>query len=143
MANELQLTEAEAYEIADSFAQASAGILDFRVTNRSSLSDDEATDLEKCEDRLDHMVVLFRGYGIRLIGAGAQEAVSELKCAIAFGKNSIAKINKIKTAIKIAGAFVDLAVAVLAKDPKGIFTAAEGVRTVAKSSTHEKEKQEG
>lgn len=143
MANELQLTEAEAYEIADSFAQASARILDFRVTNQSSLSDDEATDLEKCEDSLDHMVVLFRGYGIRLIGAKAQNAVSELKSAIALGKETIAKINKIKKAIKIAGALVDLAVAVLAKDPKGILAAAKGVQTAAKGKDDGKGKQEG
>lgn len=143
MANETELTKDEAYEIADSFAQASARILDFRVTNLSSLSDEEATDLEKCEDRLDHMVVLFRGYGIRLIGAGAQEAVSELKSAIALGKDVIAKINKIKKAIKIAGALVDLALAVLAKDTKGILSAAKGVQTAAKGSKDGKGKQEG
>lgn len=143
MANELQMTKAEAYEIADSFAQASARILDFRVANRSSLSDDEATDLEKYEDSLDHMVVLFRGYGIRLIGAGAQEAVSELKSEIALGKETIAKVNKIKKVIKIAGALVDLAVALLAKDPKGLLAAAKGVRTAAKGSKDEEETQDG
>lgn len=137
MANELQLPTAEAYEIADSFAQASARILDFRVTNRSSLSDGESTDLEKCEDSLDHMVVLFRGYGIRLIGAGAQEAVSELKSAIVLGKETIAKVNKIKKVIKIAGALVDLAVALLAKDPQGLLAAATGVRTAAEGSKGE------
>lgn len=143
MANELQLTEAEAYEIADSFAQASARILDFRVTNSGALSNDEASDLEKSEDSLDHMVVLFRGYGIRLIGAGAQDAVSELKSAINLGKEAIAKINKIKKAIKIAGALVDLAVAVLAKDPKGILAAGKGVRTAVKGKDDEKGKEEG
>lgn len=143
MDNELQLTEIEAYEIADSFAQASARILDFRITNRSTLSDDEASDLEKCEDNLDHMVVLFRGYGIRLIDAKAQNAVSELKVAIALGKETIAKINKIKEAIKVANALVDLAVAVLAKDPKGIVAAAKGVKTAAKGKDDTKGKQEG
>jgi len=143
MANESQLTQEEAYEIADSFAQASARILDFRITNRSTLSEDEARDLEKCEDSLDHMVVLFRGYGIRLIAAGAQHAVAELKSAIALGKGAIAKINKIKKAIKIATALVDLAVAVLAKDPKGIVAAAKSVQTAAKGKEDTKAKQEG
>jgi len=138
MAKVLQLTQAEAYEIADSFAQASACILDFRIQNRSSLSDDEATDLEKSEDSLDHMVVLFRGYGIRLIGSLAQDAVSELKAAISLGKEVIARINSIKKAIKIAGTLVDLAVAVLAKDPKGILAAVKGVQTAAKGSEDEK-----
>jgi hypothetical protein len=143
MANELQLTEKEAYEIADSFAQASARVLDFRITNRSTLSEDEALDLEKCEDRLDHMVVLFRGYGIRLIAAGAQDAVTEPNSAIALGKDAIAKVNKIKKAIKLASALVDLAVAVLAKDPKGIVAAAKSVQMAAKGKDDTKVKQEG
>jgi len=143
MANELQVTEKEAYEIADSFAQASARVLDFRITNRSTLSEDEALYLEKCEDRLDHMVVLFRGYGIRLMAAGAQDAVTELKSAIALGKDAIAKVNKIKKAIKLASALVDLAVAVLAKDPKGIVAAAKSVQTAAKGKDDAKVKQEG
>lgn len=134
MANKFQLSETDAYEIADSFAQASARILDFRVTNRGSLSNDEATELEKCEDSLDHMVVLFRSYGIKLIGAGADEAITELKSAIDLGKKTIAKIDKIKKAIKIAGALVDLAVAVLAKDPKAILAAAQGVQGAAKGT---------
>jgi hypothetical protein len=133
MTMDSQLTTTEAYEIADSFAQASARILDFRVTNRGTLSKDEASELEKYEDRLDHMVVLFRGYGIRLIGEGAQVAVLELRSAIDLGKDALAKINKIKKAILVAGALVDLAVAVLAKDSKGIVGATQGIQMATKS----------
>ena len=63
MANELQLSAGEAYDIADSFAQASARILDFRLSQRGALSAAESTELERCEDSLDHMVVLFRMKG--------------------------------------------------------------------------------
>lgn len=130
MAKKIELTVDEAYEIADSFAQASASFLNYRVENRNSLSQSQLDQLERCEDSLDSMVVLFRGYGIKLIGAEAESAVEELKSAIALGKGAIEKITKVKKAIAIAGAVVDLAVAVLAQDPKGILTAASGVLSV-------------
>jgi hypothetical protein len=129
MTDELQLDNREAYEIADNFAQASARILDFRIANRNSLSDDEVLNLEKYEDNLDHLVVLFRGYGIQLIGDDAQQAVSDLRFAIDRGKNAIEKVKKIKKTIKIAGALVDLAVATMTRNPEGVIAAAKSVRS--------------
>jgi len=128
MADESNVTAKEAYEIADSFAQASARMLDFRIANSNVLSDEDASKLERCEDTIDHLVVLFRGYGIRLIGAKAREAMVELQAAVDVARLTIEKINKTKKVIKIAGALVDLAVAVLAKDPKAILGAAKKVK---------------
>jgi hypothetical protein len=42
------------------------------------------------------------------------------------------KINQTKEAIKAAAALVDLAVAVLAKNPQGVVVAAKGVRAACK-----------
>lgn len=142
MAKELQLKKEDAYEIADSFAQASANILDFRFKNRKTLTNKDASDLEKCEDSLDQMVVLFRGYGIRLIADEAENAISELKSAIALGKDTITNVNKIKKAISVATALVNLAISVLAKDPKGIVAAAMSVQTATKEKDDPKAKQE-
>lgn len=134
----IELTVDEAYKIADNFKQASGRILDFRIANRSALSSDESDKLEMSEDRLDQMVVLFRGYGIKLIAENAQEAVNELKTAIDLGKNTLAKIKKIKKAIEIASALADLAAAVLAApltmNPKAVLTAVENVRTVTQEA---------
>jgi hypothetical protein len=85
------------------------------VSSRGALSETDAAVLVQCEDSLDHLVVLFRGYGIRLIGAAAQQAFVELKDALAMGIEALAKVNKIKQAIKAATALVHLAVAVLGK----------------------------
>lgn len=131
MSNEQQLSVSEAYEIADTFAQASARILDYRVNNRSSLSYEDASSLEKYEDSLDHMVVMFRGLGIKLIGAKADIAINELKQAVSAGRDAISQISQVKEAIKLAGAIVDLAVAVLAKDSKAILSAAKTVANAA------------
>jgi hypothetical protein len=132
MANKLELTVKKSYELADSFAQASARILDFRISNRDSLTPEEAARLERCEDSLDSMVVLFRGYGITLIGAGAGKAAEELKLAIEAGKSAIETINKVKSAIKIAEALVVLSVAVLAKNTRDILAATKTLKSVAK-----------
>ncbi len=141
MANETNLTKEEAYEIADKLALASARILEFRVEIRDPpLSNEEADELEKCEDSLDSLVVLFRSYGIQLIGSDANEAVTELKSAIDAAKKTLEKINTIKKTIRIAGAVVDLAVAVLAKDPKGIINAAKGVVTATNGGKSEEDK---
>ncbi len=132
MANKLELTVKKSYELADSFAQASARILDFRISNRDLLTPEEAARLERCEDSLDSMVVLFRGYGITLIGTGAGKAAEELKLAIEAGKSAIETINKVKSAIKIAEALVVLSVAVLSKNTRDILAAAKTLKSVAK-----------
>ena len=138
MANKLELTVEKSYELADSFAQASARILDFRISHRDSLTPQEAARLERCEDSLDSMVVLFRGYGITLIGAGAGKAADELKLAIEAGKSAIETIHKVKSAIKIAEALVVLSVAVLSKNTRDILTAAKTLKSVAKVSVKNK-----
>ena len=121
----LTLTIDEAYEIADSFAQASAKLLEFRIANNKELSDKDFDELERCEDELDRMVVVFRGYGIELIGAKAEVAVQKLTSAIASAKKTLGTISKIKKAITVAGALVDLAAAVYSKDPKNIIDASK------------------
>ncbi len=140
MANKLELTVKKSYELADSFAQASARILDFRISNRDLLTPEEAARLERCEDSLDSMVVLFRGYGITLIGTGAGKAAEELKLAIEAGKSAIETINKVKSAIKIAEALVVLSVAVLSKNTRDILAAAKTLKSVAKVPVKHKER---
>ncbi|MBC3909734.1 hypothetical protein [Undibacterium umbellatum] len=128
MANEIQLPQEQAFQVADGFAQLSARILDYRVTHREALSSPERASLEEAEDHLDHLVVLFRSYGIRLIGAGAADAAAEITAAISRAKATIEKVDKIKKAISTAAAIVDLAVAVFAKDPKAVLAAAKAIK---------------
>lgn len=133
MANVTELTPEDAARIADSFAQASARVLDFRVAHRDQLSDDELDELEKREDLLDHMVVLFRNFTIQLIGEKAGEALAELKAAVDLARATIEKTRQVKNAIKLAGQLVDLAVALTSKNPKAILGAAKSLRDGAQA----------
>ncbi|GLR14788.1 hypothetical protein GCM10007907_35780 [Chitinimonas prasina] len=132
MAPTIKLTDKHAYQIADTFAQASARILDFRIAHSAALSDEEATELEKAEDRLDQAVVLFRGYGIQLRGAQAEEAASELQSAIHTARDTIATIDSVKQVISTGTALVDLTVAVLDRDAKGALAASRRISAAIK-----------
>ncbi|MEH6462035.1 hypothetical protein [Chitinimonas sp. JJ19] len=132
MAQIVKLTDKHAYQIADTFAQASARILDFRIAHSAALSDEEATELEKAEDRLDQAVVLFRGYGIQLQGAQAEEAASELRGAIDNARDTIATIHSVKQVISAGTALVDLTVAVLDRDAKGALAASRRISAAIK-----------
>nr|VFK33798.1 MAG: hypothetical protein BECKLPF1236C_GA0070990_102245 [Candidatus Kentron sp. LPFa] len=119
------------FDVADALAQASAIILDYRVASKGKLSEKQATDLESCEDHLDAMVALFRARGIRIIGKKADKAAKKLETAIKQGQKALKGVQEIKDAIKAATAVVDLAVAVLARDAKGIITAIKNLNKIA------------
>lgn len=114
------VTGKDAFEIADTFAQLSARILEYRVSHRDSISHDDAVELEMCEDRLDQAVVLFRGYGIQLLGEKAEEAIKSLKESITEARSTLTTIENIKSTIKIAGSLVNMTLAILSKDPAAV-----------------------
>ena len=96
MATPHALTKEETYAIADSLAQASSLVLDLRIRQRATLSQEEQQLLEKHENHLDMLVSLFRAYGIYLITEDAQQASSELLQAINKGKARLKRITDIK-----------------------------------------------
>lgn len=126
------LTKEETYAIADSLAQASSLVLDLRIRQRATLSQDEQVLLEKHEDHLDTLVSLFRAYGIYLITEDAQQASSELLQAIDKGKARLKRITDIKAGIDTAARLVDLGAALLSRDPVALLEAAAKLRSKPK-----------
>src|ERR1051325_9942615 len=79
MANaETELTVAEAYEIADRFAQASARILDFRV-NTGNLSGDQADALLKVAAALVDLAVAIVSKNVQGVVAAAKTVADASK----------------------------------------------------------------
>ena len=124
MAQLTVLTKEQAYAIADSLAQASSLVLEWRIRQRPSLTPAERDLLEQYENHLDQMVTLFRAYGITLIAEGAQQARSDIEGAIAKGKAQLKRIADVKAAIGAAAGLVDLGAAILSRDPFAISEAA-------------------
>lgn len=132
MSDQIKLDSSEALRIANSLAQASAKILDFRVDNFDRLSDEEAAKLEQQEDNLDHMVVLLRSRGVELIGEEAAAVSQELTAAIEDGKEVLSTIKDVRNALRVAVGLTELAVAVLGRNAKGALSALKELRSVAK-----------
>lgn len=124
MATPHALTKEETYAIADSLAQASSLLLDLRIRQRATLSQEEQVLLEKHEDHLDMLVSLFRAYGIYLITEDAQQASGEVLQAIDKGKARLKRITDIKAGIDTAAKLVNLGAAILSRDPGALLEAA-------------------
>lgn len=132
MATPQALTKEETYMIADSLAQASSQVLDLRIGQRATLSQEEQQLLEKHENHLDMLVSLFRAYGIYLITEDARQASGELMQAIDKGKARLKRISDIKAGIETAARLVDLGAAILSRDPVALVEAAAKLRSKPK-----------
>ena len=132
MATPHALTKEETYAIADSLAQASSLLLDLRIRQRATLSQEEQVLLEKHEDHLDMLVSLFRAYGIYLITEDAQQASGEVLQAIDKGKARLKRITDIKAGIETAAKLVNLGAAILSRDPGALLEAAASLRSKPK-----------
>ena len=107
-------------------------MLDLRIRQRATLSQEEQQLLEKHENHLDMLVSLFRAYGIYLITEDAQQASSELLQAIDKGKARLKRITDIKAGIETAAKLVDLGAAILSRDPGALLEAAASLRSKPK-----------
>lgn len=132
MATPHALTKEETYAIADSLAQASSLLLDLRIRQRATLSQEEQVLLEKHEDHLDMLVSLFRAYGIYLITEDAQQASGEVLQAIDKGKARLKRITDIKAGIDTAAKLVNLGAAILSREPGALLEAAASLRSKPK-----------
>ena len=122
--------------LADQLAQASAHILAFRVLTKG-LKKEQRAELERLETTLDQLVAILRGKAIRLIGEQAQGELGGLLKALAEAQRTLAKIARIKHAINMAAAFVNVAAALVGGNVPAILAAAKGLAAVAEKADQE------
>lgn len=126
------LDEHDNTSIADRLARASAGILELRIalTERTPPpSPEEIKQLKQYETHLDQMVAFFRANSIHMLVQGAQEAVRNVNTAIDHGMQVVADINQRKAAIKAAAGLLDLAGALLSRNPLAVVDAIKALRS--------------
>ena len=134
----IALDEKQVDDIADRLAQASNQVLELRVRLNNALTSvprqvppqvlQDLQDLRQIEIHLDQMVAFFRAQGIYMINQGAQQAVANVNAAIEHGKQTVADIHDTKAAIKAAAGLLDLAGALLSRNPLAVVEAANHLR---------------
>ena len=131
MNTRIALDEKQVDDIADRLAQASNQVLELRVRLNNALTSvprQVLQDLRQIEIHLDQMVAFFRAQGIYMINQGAQQAVANVNAAIEHGKQTVADIHDTKAAIKAAAGLLDLAGALLSRNPLAVVEAANHLR---------------
>ncbi len=127
----IALDEKQVDDIADRLAQASNQVLELRVRLNNALTSvprQVLQDLRQIEIHLDQMVAFFRAQGIYMINQGAQQAVANVNAAIEHGKQTVADIHDTKAAIKAAAGLLDLAGALLSRNPLAVVETANHLR---------------
>ena len=127
-----KITKEDALALAVNFRVASVTLGNFRFSNWASLTAAERAALEADEwDLLNSSSVMIT----KAVGIAIDESatpVLRLQGAIKAGEKILKKIDTAKNALKITGALLALAGAIISQNPAAIFTASKGVYDIAK-----------
>lgn len=128
------IDELDTADIADRLARASGSILELRIAlneRTPPASAGQVQELKQIESHLDQMVSFFRAHGIYMLAQNAQEAVHNVNAAIEHGTQVVADINHTKAAIQAAAGLLDLAGALLSRNPLAVADAVKALRPAA------------
>ena len=118
-------------QLADVAGHASTALFNYRRNNPDAADVDRALNLEMT---LDLRAIDLRVKAVKLLGAQAAEAITQVKDAAAKVDNFFATMKKIEGQLAIASAVIGLAGAALVGDAGGILSAVVGVHAALKSA---------
>jgi Flp pilus assembly pilin Flp len=118
-------------QLADAAGHASTVLFNYRRDNPGAADIEQALNLEMT---LDKRAIDLRTQAVRLLGAQATEALTQLKDAAGKVDAFLAEVKKIEGQLTVASALIGLAAAALVGDTGGIFTAVGGVYSAIKSA---------
>ena len=124
----MALTADDARVIADQFLEAAQAIDAYLDANRAALSKDEKKSLRDAQKELLRSSAAMTTAAVGLSIDQMDDAAAELGQVITEAKDSLADLESIRKAIRVAAGLVDLATAIVAKDPGGAVKAALGLR---------------
>lgn len=123
----MALTDDDARALADGFLDTARDIDQYLDDNWGNISRAEYETLSESASTLlrigGKMTTLAVGLSIEEMADDS----AELKATIADARKSLAKLKAVGKAIRVAAGLVDLATAIVSKDPKAIFKAALGL----------------
>ena len=118
-------------QLADAAGHASTVLFNYRRDNPDATDIEQALNLEMT---LDKRAIDLRTQAVRLLGAQAAEALTQLKDAASKVDAFLVEVKKIEGQLTVASALIGLAAAALVGDTGGIFTAVGGVYSAIKSA---------
>lgn len=123
------------FDFADQLALISSEVLRFRIKNKLTLSQEEKSQLEDIEIKLDKATAKVRAQGIASLGMVTTNARIEVETATKDAEALLRRIKRIERALDIATSVLNLALAAIAGQPQAILTALNTVKDAVTGDT--------
>ena len=130
----MAVTKKSAREIADGFLQSATAIDKYLDKNWGSISRAEYETLSESARTLLRVSAFMTTEAVGLAIADMKNEGDELKKVTSAARRSLAKLESVKSAIRVVAGIVDLATAIMSKDPGAVFKAAKGLRETVKEA---------
>jgi hypothetical protein len=123
------------FDFADQLALISSELLRFRIKNKAILRQDEKSRLEDIEIKLDKATAKVRAEGIASLGSVTAPKRIEIETSTKNAEALLRRIKRIERALDVATSVLNLALAVIARQPQGILTALNTVKDAVAGDT--------
>lgn len=133
----MALTDDDARAIADDLLDAAKDIDKYLDDNWGSMSRVEYETLSESASTLLRISSKMTTLAVGLSIEDMADDSAELKATIAQARKSLAKLKAVGKAIRVVAGLVDLATAIVSRDPKAIFNAARGLHATATAAEAE------
>lgn len=135
----MKMTTDDAKELAKSFREISVSLGNYKFGNWSNLTEKDRSSIENMEWTLLNYSSDFITQAVGLLLDDATASLTNIQQATAKAKQAIAKIKTVKKVIVISTSVIELAAAIVTKNPVAIATALGNVAKTVKESNEEKD----
>lgn len=125
----------DARALADGFLEAAQAIDDYLDANWRTMERAEYETLNESVKTLLRVGGFMTTVAVGLSIDQMDDDAAQLKQVVAEAKESLSKLKAVGQAIRVAAALVDLAAAIVSKDPGAAFKAAQGLYAIVKEAT--------
>ena len=130
----MALAADDARLVADRFLEAAEAIDTYLDANWGSIARPDYETLSESAKTLLRVSSFMTTVAVGLSIEQMEDDAAELKQVVAEAKESLARLQTIRGVIRVAAGLVDLATAIMARDPGDIFKAAKGLHKLARES---------
>lgn len=123
----MALNADDAKELADRFLEAATAIDKYLDDNWTTIDRADYETMSESAKTLLRVCSFMTTVAVGLSIDQMQDDAAQLKQVVAKAKESLARLQSVRRAMRVAAGMVDLATAIMSKDPGGIFKAFQGL----------------